>query len=276
MDMFDLLLVVVVVLLALIFWKLKELVETLREEPTSQGKQEDKYSVKGWLEILNRNIYEVSKSVGVLADDATKDSPAGSDSVKFKKKKNLIKELTEHLVRTEKLSQKEAAIKADFIVNRFDEEDIIRDINSDIDIDESRKADSTYFSSGILEREINEVMKDVIHHDLMAPLYDLIAKGNAVKGDTIAQMDWFYEDNADYRGYVKNLAVIKKLEELGVIKKTDKKKVLGEGSIYTLEVADLGELRKLFYKDGATHDDAHFEERFQEGKLQRLFYVTTV
>lgn len=277
---------VISVLLYLVYRRLSELADfqkELQEDFSNTSENENEYSIKSWLKFLNQRLRNVEEHTELLSQHFTSDNPAGLKSDKYKRINNLIKIYAEHLSEDKKLNEKDALIRARFEVYEFGEDRIIREIDTGFSTrgvywKERDKAKKAFYDSGILEKDIKNFytmeesgVKKITPYYLMEPIYDVIVKQNYEQGQEIQYQDGMLSDVDDYYTYIKEKAIISKLEELGVIKKSDKESWNNKPK-WIIPNTNIAELKKLIYEGKTSHDDDYFEEQFNEGKLTRLFY----
>ena len=93
------------------------------------------------------------------------------------------------------------------------------------------------------------------------------------EGDKIS-VDWDTDKN--YYSFIKNRAIIRNLEKLGIISKiTDNERPRDLGNQnYKLNIVDLNKIGEIIYKGPREgHDDSFFDERLREGSLERIFRI---
>lgn len=280
------LLSIIAVLLYLVYRRLSELADfqkELKEDFSNTSESESEYSIKSWLKFLNQRLRNVEEHTELLAQHFTADNPAGLKSDKYKRINNLIKIYAEHLSENKKLSEKDALVRAGFEVFEFGEDKIIREVDTGFSTrgvywKERDKAKKAFYDSGILEKDIKNFytmeesgVKKITPYYLMEPIYDVIVKQNYEQGQEIQYQDGMLSDVDDYYTFIKEKAIISKLEELGVIKKSDKESWNNKPK-WVIPNTNIPELKNLIYEGKTSHDDDYFEEQFNEGKLTRLFY----
>jgi len=231
-------------------------------------------SIKDYLHlILNRNNKIVECSTQILSI-ATKENPAGANFHEFVRSDNLATIYADYLERYENLPQDLAMKRARFEVAMFGQEAVIRKINSDyshgVERQRERKDYAEFFSSGIIEKDIkSRLERTIIPHDLLAPLYDLIVQQD-YSGEKDFAADLTTYTIETYEEMVERAAIISKLEQLGILMRNAGEN-WGAYLRFRLKSTDMSELRELIYSGELAHDDEHFEERFNEGGLPRIF-----
>jgi len=284
------LLFLILIALYFLYKKLDKLVSLLGKESDvntdadfNQGK-----TVKDLLITLNKNINFLTKKLTFVADHFQADNPAGEKSAEHRKRENLAKIYASFLQETKGLSEKQAKIRANFEVYEiygYDEDELINEINSGFLFDSVRKkyaekAEENYYKSGILENDIKEYLNEegrgkgkikILPHDLFAPLYEVIVKQEYEKGKKL-RIDTSEETESvtSYRDFVEHRAIIQNLLEIGILDRVD----VGRDWFnpkFKIKVTDLAELRKIIYEGETSHDDKHFEDMYEEGKLHSLF-----
>lgn len=271
--MTNLLLLLVLVMLALVYKKLSQFVEGKNSESSPE------LGIKDMVRGINEWLHLIDKNTSAVADYFLADNPAGTKSNKYKKLENLIKIYAQHLMTTKKLSEKDSLIRARFEVRIFGEEKVIDEVDDDVSDGvywrDRDKAEKDYYASDILEKDIKNFwdievkgVKKVTPYELMARIYDVIVKQHYEEGENI-EMAWFRDEDG-YYDFIKNRACIYHLEKLGVIKKANKEGWGGKPK-WTITTTNLDELKRIIYEGETSHDNDFFEERFNEGKLPRIF-----
>ncbi len=281
--MTDFILIVIAIILFFIFQKLSQL---LKFQAESEGVAGIKQSITEWIPRWFKNIYEHTSSISSISNHLTIENPAGIESDKYKRIENIIKIYSKYLMETESWSEKEALIKARFLVYEFGEDGAIRDIDRYTVEKEKKEAEKSFYSSGVFEKDINDYwdieikgVKKISGYDLFAPIYDVIVKQGYKEENVIDHFSYKdFEQNVGYTKFAyytfkKERAIITKLEKLGIIKKVNAEGWEGHQK-YIIPNTNIDELKKIIYEGGASHGNDYFEERFTEGTLERLFSIT--
>lgn len=279
------LLAVIAILIFLVYKKLSEFTNfqnELREDLFGTSSKRDELSIRNFLNYINQRLVRIEGDTTVLAEHVTADNPAGLKSDKYKRINNLAKIYAEHLVDSKDISEKDALIRAKFEIYEFGADKIISEIETGlmtrgVQFKEQDKAEKEYYASGILDKDIEKYwdvsvkgVKQITPYYLMEPMYDVIVKQNYEPGAEIQYMDNF-RTTETYYSFVKDRAIIKALEDMGVIKRANDEGWDGSPK-WTIPVTDIAKLKHLIYKGETSHDDDYFEENFRDGKLNRLFY----
>jgi hypothetical protein len=280
-----LLLFLIALFLFLIYKKLSEFTNFyngLKGDLFGRAIKENDYSIKDWLTYIHKLLRQVDKNTSLISDHFIADNPAGLKSDKYKKIENLIKVYAKQLQENQKLSEKDALIRARFEVYEFGEDKITDDIDQGFMMrgvywKEKDRAEKQFYASKILEKDIRDFwtmsvkgVKKITPYYLMAPIYDVIVKQNYQKDQEIQYLE-SYDEFEDYYRFVKDRAIIANLEKIGVIKKINKDEWDGKPK-WVIPNINIVELKNLIYEGGSSHDDSYFEEQFNEGKLECLFY----
>ncbi len=223
MTIETILIIVGVVLLFLTYRKLASLAESLDIKNANQEdseKEEDQKSInfQNW---LYEKLKVIEEKVGELSDVATAENPAwGKDSATSKKKENLVNLYAQHLVEKEKLSQKDALIKAKFVADNF-ESGVIDDIIRDIDFKEKVKSEEELLISDFFKKEVEAKADSLKARDVFEPLWVGITNRKYKKGDELLlNTRKAFESHSGqygYQNYVEDSAIVHKLQGLGIL-----------------------------------------------------------
>ena len=250
----------------------------------SEESEENYNEMMKWLREIGNQTFNTAERVKALEEFCQAMSPSDNDSIQQRKRENLIKIYSRHLIKKEKLSPKDALVRARFEVLKFDNDEIIDDMNREIKNQEEEIAEKEYYTSEVVEKDIKDfwttgnIKTDerwINHYDLFAPIYNLM-KGSYhdfKEGDKIS-VDWDTDKN--YYSFIKNRAIIRNLEKLGIISKiTDNERPRDLGNQnYKLNIVDLNKIGEIIYKGPREgHDDSFFDERLREGSLERIFRI---
>jgi hypothetical protein len=272
----NILLIVIILGLVVTNRRFDELLNLFHGKNDLYGKEPSVFKIlqdlKTRLQDVTSNQIVISHKVDLLADASQADHPAGKESSKNRRRNNLIEIYAQYLIKKEKLSKLDAVIRSKFEVYEFGEDEIIDGIDEDIRLQELLEATARFHTSGLLEKAIKTMERDLLPFDLMEPLYDLVIKQECSKGEKImfaGNEIWFIEEN--YHDFVKNRAVVEKLEKIGVIKKINNES-WDENPEYILMYSNMDNLRRIIYEGETPHDDDYFEELTTKGELKRLFF----
>lgn len=277
-------LVVILLLgIAVILWrsnsqlnkKLAQLIEVIEAENKTTENCFNSTN-KDYLKLIFHRIHDIHESTSQLVSIATIEYPAGTNFHEYVRGDNLTNIYAGHLEHNHSMPQYLAVKRARFEVAIYGQDAIAKKINTgDWGIGGVAKAReeialNEFFDSGIIEKDIEtRLEKKIIPYDLYAPLYDLIVKQNySGEKDFTAELTTYSIET--YDEMINRAAIISKLEQLGILLR-----VAGEnwGAFlrFRLKSKDAGELKKTIYSGGSAHDDDYFEEKFNEGKLSRIF-----
>ena len=256
--------------------KLDRLINIIEaESKVSQLSKEDYLTFKDYLSLLFHRVHDIWDYTAQMHSIATKENPAGANFHEYIKSDNLAKIYANYLERYENLPQNLAIKRARFEVAQFGQDIIIEKINSDFNHGEQQQREKKYlsefFSSGIIEKVIKNRLeeKNIIPCDLFSPLYDLIVK-QGYTGEKDFAIDLTIYTVKTYDEMVKYAAIIKRLEQLGILLRTSGEN-WGDFLKFRLKLTDTNELKSIIYSGESSHDDNFFEERFSEGNLPRIF-----
>ena len=256
--------------------KLDRLINIIEaESKVSQLSKEDYLTFKDYLSLLFHRVHDIWDYTAQMHSIATKENPAGANFHEYIKSDNLAKIYANYLERYENLPQNLAIKRARFEVAQFGQDIIIEKINSDFNHGEQQQREKKYlsefFSSGIIEKDIKNRLeeKNIIPCDLFSPLYDLIVK-QGYTGEKDFAIDLTIYTVKTYDEMVKYAAIIKRLEQLGILLRTSGEN-WGDFLKFRLKLTDTNELKSIIYSGESSHDDNFFEERFSEGNLPRIF-----
>lgn len=256
--------VIIAVLLMLILWVLYRFLKTLSSTLNT---------IQQRVQSINSHVHGLLKPLHTVADSHLAEHPAGKDSPKHRKRESLVRVYADHLVRTRQLSPDEATVRARFELHRFGEDTLTSEIDGlDAELSERFSAEEAFYNSGVLDRDIDMYPENEFHllpRDLFAPLYSLLVKQGYQQGEEVEFDRHGTLVATDYREFVKDRAIIKRLEALGVLVRTNGDDWRGRPA-FTVRVTDLDQLRALLYEGGSSHDNAHFEEQYNSGKLRSL------
>ncbi|MEK7665216.1 MAG: DnaJ domain-containing protein [Patescibacteria group bacterium] len=223
------LIIVGVILLFLTYKKLDSLSKFFedRNYTKEEADKQQEYKDTNFQNWLYEDLKNLKGKVAELSDNQTIGNPAwGEDSATSRKKDNLIKLYVQHLVEKEKLSQKDALIKAGFVVNNF-EGGVVDDIIRDINFHEKIKSEEELLMSDFFKKEVETKANSLKAGDIFEPLWVGIKNRKYKKGDELLQNTRkafdSYSGQYGYQNYVEDSAIIYKLQELGIfgLKKKD-------------------------------------------------------
>ncbi len=84
------------------------------------------------------------------------------------------------------------------------------------------------------------------------------------------------EADKDYYTFIRNRAVSKNLERLGILSKVlaNERPRNIEDQNYILNITDLNKIGEIIYEGSREgHDDSFFDERLAEGRLESVFKI---
>lgn len=273
--MLEILLILILIVLYLIYRGVsKSFGSNKNEEGLYEKEYTRSYSVKGMLGIINDNLHEVTKGTERIADYYDAEYPAGLKSNNQKRKNSLIKIYADHLTKVEKMSPKYALVRARFeITNFYDTDKIIDKINEAIDWSEREKYELDYHQTNILADDIKRDLEHLASYYIYAPVYEFLVKQHHYKGITDLKVEFLGAVvDEDYYNYVRNRAIVHKLEQLKIIKKIDDGKgIWNVKPKFKFLVTDPEKIKVIVYGGGSSHDNGYFEEQYREGRLERIF-----
>lgn len=263
MYLYIIIAVVVIVALFLIYGKLYTLTKILEEKFRISDAEWN--NLRDWLYEFFGQLATIERKITELSDISTIDNPAwGKDSASERKKNNLVRLYTNYLIQKEKLTDEDALCKAKFIINKFGVEAIIIDMRIKTREDES-KLEENLRSADFFIKEVKEKAKSLKPIEIFEPLYLGIMKKKYTKGKTLFQKRRdSYSGEDGYKKYVEDVAIIYKLEELGLFKK-DTKRGIVRG--YILTETDLDLIKSVIFKDlkgNDYHDLESMEMRYND------------
>jgi hypothetical protein len=212
-----------VVLLFLICKKVDSFVESFdiknaNQEDSEKERDQKDINFQNW---LYEKLKVIEEKVVELSDVTTADNPVwGKDSAISKKKENLVKLYAQRLIEKEGLPQKDALIKAKFVVNNF-KNGIIDDIIYEIDFNEKVKSEEELLTSDFFKKEVETKIDSLKAGNIFDPLWVGIKNRKYKKGDELLQNTRrAFESHSGqdgYQNYIEDSAVIHKLQELGIL-----------------------------------------------------------
>lgn len=269
------LIIVGVVLLFLAYRKLDALFKLFEEEKIiKEGvRKQQEYQDTNFHNWLYKDLENLKEKIVELSDVYTVNNPAwGKDSAASKKQQNLIGLYVEHLVEKEKLSQKDAFVKAQFVVNNF-EGGIVDDMLREIHLHEEAKSEEELLNSDFFKKEVETEANSLSAKDIFEPLWVGIKHREYKKGDEFLQNTRkVFESHSGvwgYESYVSDSAIIDKLEKLGILGLKENndgiKKTMSGHPWYVLKEDDLEKLRHMIFADDEQgkqyYDDAYFADQ---------------
>ena len=271
----------VLIVLSLLLWrayssaikKLDRLIEGTEEQNTKTDHSTD-LTNRDYLAFIFRKICDIKETKSDMVCMDTKENTACDNFHEYIRRDNLAKIYAAHLTLRREIPKDLALIRARFEVAHFGQEAIINIVNSEchkgVRRQQDRKAQSDFFSSGILERDIERRLKEKMPPSkLFAPIYDLIVnQGYAGEKDFAATLTC--DDYQTYEAIVERSAIISKLEHMGILSRQSGEH-WGDILRFRLKTMDAHALRELIYGSGTQHDDEYFDEQFREKRFPRLF-----
>jgi len=221
MTIETILIIVGVVLLFLTYKKIDNLTKFFEdkfEEKNNRTLAQQNENFQNW---LYDDLKIIKEKITELSDVSSAENPAwGKDSATSKKKENLVKLYAQHLVDKEKLSQKDALIKAKFVADNF-ENGVIDDIIRDINFKEKVKSEEELLTSDFFKKEVEAKANSLNARDIFEPLWVGIANRKYKKGDELLlNTRKAFESHSGqygYQNYVEDSAIVHKLQGLGIL-----------------------------------------------------------
>lgn len=246
----------------------------------SEESEEQYNEMMKWLREIDNQTFHTTERVKAIEEFCQAMFPSDNDSIQQRKRENLAKIYARHLSEKEELSPKDALIRARFEVLKYDNDEILDEINREIKNKEEKIAENEFYNSAVIEKDIKNFWTTgniktgehwINHYDLFAPIYSYMKGRQYEEGKTI-YVDWDADKN--YYGFIKNRAIIRNLEKLGILSKvTDNKNPRDIGNQnYKLNITDLNKIGEIIYKGPRQgHDDSFFDGRMAEGGLETIF-----
>ncbi len=231
------------------------------------------------LQQINNQCFYTTERIKSVEEFCMATFPSDIKSIQQRKRENLAKIYSRHLIEKEGLSPKDALIRARFEVTKFDNDEIVRELNREVGEKEEKDAESEYYNSALVDKDIKEFWtignlhtneREISPYDLFAPVYSLI-KGSQYKEDDNVSVDW--DADKDYYTFIKNRAIIHNLEKLKILTKvTDNKNPRNIGNQnYKLNISDINIIGEIIYKGPRHHSDSYFDEKLEENRLETIF-----
>ena len=248
----------------------------------SEIREENDKKYENFQNWLYEKLTKIEEKVGEMSDITTIENPAwGEDSASSLKRKNLITLYSQHLVEKEKLSQKDALLKARFIVNNF-EGNLSDDINRDLQFQTKIKYEEDILLSDFFNEQVQEKMITLKAKDIFEPLWIGIKIKKYKNGCKLLQntrrsfesYNWQYW----YENFVNDFAIISKIEELKIFEKkkdkSERRKTMSGHSFYILKEDNLEKIRKIIFEwdeeNSKYYTDAYFESNHQNDRSIKL------
>ena len=185
----------------------------------SESNNEFKDNITQSLVNISNSIYNLSES---------KNNELGSllsiplDIEELNKRKGtLAKSYANYLVNTEGCSTEDATLQANFEVDKFGIETVLREINWDKAM-QNGNSEKKFVNSVFFKNEINNYWtvgigdkKIVLPIDLFRPIYEFIKNNDYKSGGSVVLNK---RQDSSYYSYIKNRAILFNLKKLGVIK----------------------------------------------------------
>ena len=138
-----------------------------------------------------------------------------------KKKDTLVKCYANYLSQNEGLSSEDAILQANFEVDKFGVETVLREINWDKAM-QNGDSEKKFINSTFFKNEVSSYWtvgigdkKIVLPIDLFRPIYEFIKNSNYKDGESVVLNK---RQDSSYYSYIKNRAILFNLKKLGVIK----------------------------------------------------------
>lgn len=211
-------------------------------------------------ENVIQSLVSISNSIYNLSESKNNDNELGSflsiplDLEELnKRKETLAKSYANYLVNTEGCSTEDAALQANFQIDKFGVEKVLREINWDKALCNSN-SEIKFVNSDFFKNQINnfwttgwEDDRYINPIDLFRPIYEFIKESNYKIGNTVSLNK--NEDDSSY-SYIKNRAILSKLKKLGIIKFSDNKSSDNIfDSSFVFVSADLDEIKAMINKE---------------------------
>jgi len=206
--------------------------------------------------------------------------PSDTISIQQQKRESLAKVYANYLAESEGLSLEDGLTRARFEVLKFDNQQIFRKLNKGILKKEEKVAEANFYNSNIIEKDIegfwtlgNSEEKWIAPYHLFAPIYRLIKEHEYEEGQYIS-----INSSADrnYYSFIKNRAIARNLEKLGIISKVPDKgesRNIGNQN-YKLNLTDLSKIGEIIYEGPRkAHDDSFFDGRLKAGSIEDIFRI---
>ncbi|MCL4363748.1 hypothetical protein M1328_00750 [Patescibacteria group bacterium] len=229
--------------------------------------------------ISINELRDVRKQLNHLLDIVRGDRIA--EFLKSKRMDELKKSYAKFLIKKDGLTEKNALIKANYIVDRYDEDIIAREIYEQ-SFDEYSKNTNEFEKSGMIEKDIKKAY--VGNREMYEALWQAIRDGATYPGSHLpADLVEFeslhatneYEEDKTYHQFIHRKAIIAKLLEKGFIKKT--KETFGAMPKYELAITNLEHVKKELniYDDimSPSSGDENLEKQYKLGHLRKVFDV---
>jgi len=281
-------LLILAVVLLLILQRLERLhltLQTLHEHLMPSNSEEGGLDIMVYLSSISERTQNLARDTATIARHLTAANPAGEHSAAAIYRQNLVKVYASHLVKHEKLSPKNARIKAEFEAHHFENERIVDKIEWDLDAAREERIENRYHKSGILEQDIKrywnpgEKSSQLIRDsELYEPMYFLLQSFGQVKGGDVHLMAdglicGIKHHNGYYDSYVKHHAIAQALVDRKILA-PDRSRPRHSG-YYILKTADLQEVKKRIFGDhpeSAPGDD-ELERKREEGEVHNNLLI---
>ncbi|MDA9799222.1 hypothetical protein N9C39_10795 [Luminiphilus sp.] len=257
--------------------KLTELLEaTQREEERYFESEDGNHAFQDRMQRLVRVAVQQSKHLEQISCALNADNPAGDQSAKARRKRNLTALYAQHLSEHEGLPHDHAEARAAFEFDCFEEEPLVERLDEDslytyeARHNKSDRIKKAFFATGQLESEI------VGEHPVPADTYGAVWRlfeedGFLSTEDEIAVMD-SHPDS--YWRFVFGRRILMALVDLGIaeILETDREGYRLDEPEFKFTTTDLEEIKSKVYGEGnSRHEDDFFQERYDEDKLPKFF-----
>jgi hypothetical protein len=212
-------------------------------------------------------LKKINRKVKELSDVLTIDNPIfGKDSACERKKDNLIKLYANYLVKKEEeLSEEDALCKASFVVNRFGSELVLNDVLKKNKFNSECESEREFRTTETFKKEVEEKAKSLTSEDLLEPLYFGINVLQYDKGITLWPSSPHDSTSGEmmYDDFIKNTAILRELEKIGILKKEDDRLSLSGASPFILTESDIDILMEKIL-------NRYNEEEFRWDFIERL------
>lgn len=244
------------------------------------------YNIKDWFLEIGNKLYEINEKAQNVDFALNCDNPAGENSANSKRLNALVKLYSTKLLEKKKLSASDATARAAFEFSAFDNDGLIEKIEGGYwgsgwgeKFERKENIKKTFLETGLLSKDCTAKLQELIPHDLCLPIWILFKKYSS-NLDIEHRQFKIARDEKSYDDYVKNRAIILKLLDLNIISKgmPNRKNALEKSGDFWLDwpcikflKTDLEEIKSIIYQGNSAHDDAHFEERYNEAKQAHFF-----
>src|ERR1035437_10173533 len=123
-------------------------------ETNNASHEDTRNEMMKWMKSIDEACWDTKRRLEAIEAFCQAMFPSDNDSIQQRKRENLAKIYARHLIEKEKLSPKDALIRAKFEILKFDNDKILDDINQEIKNREAKIAEDEYYSSKVIEGDI--------------------------------------------------------------------------------------------------------------------------